>query len=104
MTAQSPTGSTVPVRLRMRPDRICVTVNQATNRSAVSFLPADAGTPITHDADPAGATAMQTAKQISAAYPGCPIDGPHFHTPRPQTRRAAGRMGRKPTTPGRGDE
>lgn len=84
-------------RLRMRPDRIFVSVDESTGRSAISFLPANAGGPIVHEGDHTGSAAMSDATAISNAYPGSTIHGPHFHTARPAARK---RVARKPS-PGR---
>lgn len=90
-----------PIRLRMRPDRIFVSVDQSTGRSTISFAPPDAGTPILHEGDSTGALAMRDAKAISESYPGSSIHGPHFHAARPPGRK---RAFRKPHTNESGGE
>lgn len=80
-------------RLRMRPDKIFVSVDESTGRSTISFQPPDAGAPIMHEGDGKGVRAMTDAKAISATYPGATIHGPHFHAARPVGRK---RMGRRP--------
>jgi hypothetical protein len=62
------------------PDRVFVSVDARTGRSTISFFPAEVGAPYQFDTDPNGATAMAEAKVIAAKYPGCTVDGPHFHT------------------------
>jgi hypothetical protein len=84
----------MPNRLRTRPDRIFVSVDQSTGRSTISFAPADAGAPIQHEGDTTGARAMRDAKVISDTYPGSSIHGPHFHAARPPGRK---RLVRKPS-------
>ena len=74
-------------RLRMRPDRIFVSVDESTGRSTISFAPSEAGPPILHDGDSNGSLAMSDAKAISETYPGCTIHGPHFHAARPPGRK-----------------
>lgn len=85
----------------MRPDRIFVSVDESTGRSAISFLPSDAGVPIVHEGDHTGAAAMSDATAISNAYPGSTIHGPHFHAARPATRK---RAARKPPSADQRDE
>jgi hypothetical protein len=62
------------------PDRIFVSVDARTGKSTVSFFPADVGPPFQFDTDPSGTEAMAEAKKVAAKYPGCTVDGPHFHT------------------------
>ncbi len=93
--------SSNPIRLRTRPDRIFVSVDQSTGRSTISFAPADAGAPIMHEGDSAGSRAMTDAKAISESYPGSTIHGPHFHAARPPGRK---RMMRKPSNKETGNE
>lgn len=88
-------------RLRVRPDRIFVSVDESTGRSAISFLPANAGGPIVHEGDHTGSAAMSDATAISNAYPGSTIHGPHFHAARPAARK---RIGRKPAATKVADE
>ncbi len=78
--------------LRGSPERIFVSVDQSTGRSTVSFAPPTVGDPIPLDGDPTGTEAVASAKAIVAAYPGCTIVGPHFHSSalgraRPRRRR-----------------
>ena len=81
-------------RLKMRPDRFFVSVDQSTGRSTISFAPSDAGSPILHEGDRTGALAMRDAKAIAESYPGSSIHGPHFHAARPPGRK---RIMRKPS-------
>lgn len=70
-------------RLRGRPERIFVSVDESTGKSTVSFQPTDVGSPLQHDDDHKGETAMQEARSIADKYPGCTVHGPHFHAARP---------------------
>ncbi len=88
-------------RLKMRPERIVVSVDETTGRSAISFLPSDAGSPILHEDDRTGSLAMRDAKAISETYPGATIHGPHFHAAKPSGRK---RFARKPSSEGTGEE
>ena len=74
-------------RMKSRPDRIFVSVDESTGRSVVSFQPPDSGDAIAHEDDKAGALAMKTAKTICDKYPGATIHGPHFHAARPANAR-----------------
>ena len=74
-------------RLRGRPDRIFVSVDESTGRSTISFAPAEAGEPIQHDDDKSGARAMKDAQALSSRYPGATVHGPHFHAARPPRAR-----------------
>jgi hypothetical protein len=74
-------------RLKGRPDRIFVSVDESTGRSIISFQPADAGDTIAYDDDKSGTRAMQDAQSISARYPGSTVHGPHFHAARPPKAR-----------------
>jgi len=76
-----------PTRLRGRPDRVFVSVDESTGRSTISFHPADVGSPVQLEDDRTGTTAMREARAISEKFPGCTVHGPHFHAARP-----AGRM------------
>lgn len=69
-------------RLDGRPDRIVVSVDEATGRSTLSFAPVGAGDPISYEGDQQGARAMQQAQAISARYPGATVHGPYFHAAR----------------------
>lgn len=71
------------LRLQGRPERIFVSVDQSTGKSTISFQPADVGSPVQHEDDKTGSTAMQEARLLSAKYPGCTVHGPHFHAARP---------------------
>ena len=79
-------------RMRTRPDKIFVSVDESTGRSVISFMPQDAGDSIAHDDDKSGVRAMKVAKSIVEKYPGSVIHGPHFHAARP----ANARVRRKP--------
>ena len=85
------------LRLKGRPERIFVSVDESTGRSAVSFFPTDAGDPLLYEDDKQGTRAMTDAAALSQRYPGATVHGPHFHAARPA--RAKPRP-RKP--PGRG--
>jgi hypothetical protein len=76
----------VTPRLRGRPDRVFVSVDESTGRSTISFAPADVGSPIQQDDDRTGSRAMAEARSISERYPGCTVHGPHFHAARPPGR------------------
>ncbi len=84
-------------RLKGRPERIFVSVDQSTNRSTISFQPAGVGEPIVRENDRTGDVAMRAAKAISNGHPGSTVHGPHFHGARPPGRK---RTGRKPSTEG----
>ena len=67
--------------LRGNPDRVFVSVDERTGRSTISYFPADVGPPHQVETeDRSGAVAMAEARKIAARYPGCIVDGPHFHT------------------------
>ena len=87
---------TAAPRLRGRPERVFVSVDESTGKSTVSFMPADVGTPLQHEGDAKGETAMAAARSIAAAHPGCTVHGPHFHAARPTGRT---RMRRPPGRP-----
>ena len=74
-------------RLRGRPDRLSVSVDESTGKSTLSFSPADAGEPLQYDDDKSGTRAMKDAQSIMAKYPGATIHGPHFHAARPARAR-----------------
>lgn len=80
-------------RVRSRPDRIFVSVDESTGRSTISFAPPEAGEPIQHDDDKSGARAMKDAQAILSRYPGTTIHGPHFHAARPARARVRPRRG-----------
>jgi hypothetical protein len=84
-------------RLRGRAERIFVSVDESTNRSTISFHPAEVGDPIVHDDDRSGAQAMSEAKAIADEHPGSTVHGPHFHGARPPGRK---RVTRRPPTSG----
>jgi ABC-type nickel/cobalt efflux system permease component RcnA len=79
-------GVATSAQLRGRPEKIFVSVDESTGRSTVSFQPADVGSPVQHDDDHKGVTAMADAAAIVAKYPGCTVHGPHFHAARPAGR------------------
>jgi hypothetical protein len=79
------------LRLRGRPDRIFVSVDESTGRSTLSFAPPDAGDPIVHEDDKTGTQAMKDAQALSSRYPGATIHGPHFHAARPPRARVRAR-------------
>ena len=70
-------------RLHGRPQRIFVSVDESTGKSTISFQPSDVGSPVQHEDDKTGSTAMREARAISEQYPGCTVHGPHFHAARP---------------------
>jgi hypothetical protein len=82
-------------RLRGKPDRVFVSVDESTGRSTLSFQPAEVCGPIQQEDDRKGERAMREAKAICEKYPGCTLHGPHFHAARPAGR---SRPRRKPTT------
>lgn len=96
MSSYRAVGTNTP-RLRRKPDRIFVSVDESTGRSTISFQPADVGEPIQNDDDRTGAVAMREARAISDDHPGSTIHGPHFHGARPPGRK---RVMRKPSSPG----
>ena len=73
-------------KLRGRPEKIFVSVDESTGKSTVSFQPPDVGSPLQHEDDKKGEVAMKEAKSIAEKYPGCTIHGPHFHAARPVGR------------------
>jgi hypothetical protein len=87
---------TTELRLKSRPDRIFVSVDESTGRSIISFAPSDAGDPIQYDDDKAGNRAMKDAKALSEKYPGSTVHGPHYHAARPPKARV---RPRKPAPP-----
>jgi hypothetical protein len=74
-------------RMKMRPDKIFVSVDESTGRSVISFQPQEAGDSIGIDDDKAGSRAMKVAQDIVNKYPGSTIHGPHFHAARPANAR-----------------
>jgi hypothetical protein len=74
-------------RMKGRPDRIFISVDESTKRSVISFQPPDAGDAIAYEDDEGGSRAMKTAKGICDKYPGATIHGPHFHAARPANAR-----------------
>jgi hypothetical protein len=71
-------------RLRGRPARVFVSVDESTGVSTISFDPANCSAePLRHDGDKTGEVAMREARSISQLYPGCTVHGPHFHAARP---------------------
>jgi hypothetical protein len=83
-------------RLRGRPERVFVSVDESTGKSTVSFQPADVSAPLQHEGDAKGDAAMAAARSIAAQHPGCTVHGPHFHAARPTGRT---RMRRPPGRP-----
>lgn len=100
MSNREVAGVSGPTRLKTRPERIFISVDQSTGRSTISFAPPDAGDPILHEGDSTGAAAMRDAKAIVETYPGSSIHGPFFHAARPPGRK---RIARKPFNRGQGD-
>jgi hypothetical protein len=100
LTVVDPVAATraAPPRLRGKPDRIFISVDESTGRSTVSFAPADVGSPFSHDGDHKGTLALEDAKKILQQHPGCTIHGPHFHAARPAKARIRPRRpaGEKP--------
>ena len=80
-------------RLRGRPERIFVSVDESTGRSTISFAPAEASEPLQYEDDKAGTRAMRDAQALSSRYPGSTIHGPHFHAARPARARVRSRRG-----------
>ena len=80
-------------RLRSRPDRIFVSVDESTGRSTISFAPAEAGDLIQHEDDKSGTRAMKDAQALVSRYPGVTVHGPHFHAARPPRVRSRARKG-----------
>jgi len=74
-------------KIRSRPDKIFISIDESTARSTLSFAPADAGEPFQYDDDKSGTRAMKDAQTILGKYPGCTISGPHFHAARPPRAR-----------------
>ncbi len=74
-------------KVRNRPDRIFISVDESTGLSTLSFQPPDAGDPFRYDDDKAGKKAVAGAATILAKYPGCTVSGPHFHAARPAKAR-----------------
>lgn len=74
-------------RMKSRPDRIFVSVDESTGRSVISFQPQEAGEAIAYEDDKTGTRAMETAQSIGDKYPGATIHGPHFHAARPANAR-----------------
>ena len=73
---------TDPVKLSGVPAKIFISVDERTGRSTLSFAPPDVGAPVVREADARGEHAVIVARQIAASYPGCAIDGPHYHASR----------------------
>jgi len=83
-------------RLRTRPDKIFVSVDESTGRSVVSFQPPDAGDAIAYEDDKTGTRAMKAAQSICEKYPGSTLHGPHFHAARPTNARVRPRKRPQP--------
>jgi len=79
--------ATKPARMRGKPEKIFISVDESTGRSTVSFSPAGVAEPFSHDADHKGVKALADAKKIVSQHPGCTIHGPHFHAARPAKAR-----------------
>lgn len=76
-----------PSRLAGTPQRIFISVDETSGRSTVSFVPADISPPYQIDDDRQGEQALAEARELAARHPGCTVEGPHFHTPKPGVRR-----------------
>ncbi|MDQ3367672.1 MAG: hypothetical protein M3680_19800 [Myxococcota bacterium] len=74
-------------RLKGRPDRIFVSVDESTGKSIISFQPPESGDNISYEDDKTGVQAMKDAQTIAARYPGSTVHGPHFHAARPAKAR-----------------
>jgi len=74
-------------KVRNRPDRIFISVDESTGLSTLSFQPPDSGDPFRYEDDKAGTKAVAGAAVITAKYPGCLVSGPHFHAARPAKAR-----------------
>ena len=74
-------------KLRGRPEKIFISVDESKALSTKSFLPPDSGDPYQFTDDKTGKLALAAAKGIVEKYPGCTIHGPHFHTARPANAR-----------------
>lgn len=74
-------------KIKTRPERIFISVDESTAISVMSFHPPDAGDPFRYDDDKAGKRALAGAAAITAKYPGCTVSGPHFHAARPAKAR-----------------
>jgi hypothetical protein len=85
-----------PQQLYGRPQRIFISVDEASGKSTLSFLPAEVSPPYQIEDDRQGERALKEAREVAARHPGCTVEGPHFHTPKP----GAKRMRRRPERPG----
>lgn len=74
-------------KVRNRPDRIFISVDESTGFSVMSFHPADSGDPFKYEDDKTGKRALAGAQTIITKYPGVTISGPHFHAARPAKAR-----------------
>jgi hypothetical protein len=74
-------------KLRGRPEKIFISVDESKELSTLSFQPPDSGDPHQYTDDKSGKLAVAAAKSIVEKYPGCVISGPHFHTARPANAR-----------------
>lgn len=79
-------------RMKSRPDRIFVSVDESTGRSVISFQPPDSGDAIVMEDDKGGTRAMKAAKTICDKYPGSTVHGPHIHAARPANARVRRRQ------------
>lgn len=73
-------------RLTGTPERVFVSVDEASGRSTLSFSPQGVGAPIQYDDDHTGERAVREAQAIAAEYPGCKVEGPHFHRSNPDRK------------------
>jgi hypothetical protein len=87
------TSTPSTTRLRGRPERVFISVDESTGRSTISFQPVGVADPVQREGDRTGAMALREATTISETYPGCTIHGPHFHTARPPGRSRPRRKG-----------
>jgi hypothetical protein len=76
-----------PATLHGRPQRIFVSVDEASGRSTLSFLPTEVAPPYQIEDDRRGELALKEAHEVAARYAGCTVEGPHFHTPKPGAKR-----------------
>ena len=77
-------------RLSGSPERIFISVDEHTGKATLSFFPAEVSAPYQLEDDATGERSLKDAKEIAAKYPGCTIQGPHFHnsaTARPRMRK-----------------
>jgi hypothetical protein len=77
----------IPAKLSGRPERIFISVDELSGKSTLSFIPADVSPPYQIEDDRQGELALKDARELAARHPGCTVEGPHFHTPRPGAKR-----------------